>query len=813
MNLYAKSLALKIGAFIIFAEVVVLTFVGFILINRLSSGPQQTLQRTDIINLLLVSGILIIGSTAVTLYFAFRWLIFNRITAVLAVLKSAESGDLQSRIDEPILNDEVGQLQQGINSLIAQLQNTVNDLKGNISVLRLTEAALRENEELYRVFVEGTDDLITQVDNLGNFIYINHTAEKIFGLPQEELIGRSAFDFVHPDDREATKQAFQGWLQSNVSSITYENRQVSQTGAVASMLWTINVHHDQYGQVNYMNSIARDITDLKASEAQLQLLSTALEAAANGIVITDRDGRIYWVNAALTQLTGYTKEELIGQLTNIFKSGQQNSEFYRSMWNAVLSGNVWNGELINRRKDGSIYIEEMTITPVFNTKHEVTHFIAIKQDISERKQAELQYRSRAASLELIAQVGRRTTAILELDELLNQAVHLISDTFSYYNVVIRLLEDDYVVLKATSLSSLKPLEGKQILKRGQGITGWVAQHGEPLLAPDISQEPRYHAELSSMETNSEVAVPIKLKGAVIGVLDAQSVQFEAFDEDDVFTLQAIAAQLAVAIENARLYKAAQQEIIERRIAEEKLKIYTAELERSNNELQNFAYVSSHDLQEPLRKIQMFGDRLIYRYRDHLDERGQDYLDRMQNAASRMQTLIEDLLAFSRVITKSQPFTRVRLTQIVEEVVGDLEGQLKDVNGRVELNHLPIIKADPTQMRQLFQNLISNGLKYHRPEGSPVVKIWSEVNESGTVTIYIADNGIGFDEKYLDRIFNVFQRLHGRSTYEGTGVGLAICKRIVERHNGHLTARSKKGDGATFIVTLPENPDEQPETKP
>lgn len=813
MNLYAKSLTLKIGALIIFAEVVVLTLVGFILINRLSPGQQQTLQRAEVINLLLVSGIIIIGSTAVTLYAAFRWLIFKRLTAVLAVLKSAESGDLQSRIAEPILNDEVGQLQHGINSLIAQLQDTVNDLTGHITDLRLTEAVLRESEELYRDFVEGTDDLITQVDNVGNFIYVNHTAEKIFGLPQEELIGRSAFDFIHPEDREATKQAFQGWLHSNVSSITYENRQVSQTGEVATMLWTINVHHDQYGQVSYMNSIARDITDLKASEAQLQLLSTALETAANGIMITDRDGRINWVNAALTQLTGYAKEELIGQQTNIFNSGQQNPEFYNSMWQTVLSGNVWNGELINRHKDGSIYIEEMTITPVFNTKKEVTHFIAIKQDISERKQAELQYRNRAASLELIAQVGRRTTAILELDELLNQAVHLISDTFSYYNVVIRLLEDDYVVLKATSLASLKPLEGKQILKRGQGITGWVAQHGEPLLAPDISQEPRYHAELSAMETNAEVAVPIKLKGAVIGVLDAQSVQYEAFDEDDVFTLQAIAAQLAVAIENARLYKAAQQEIIERRNAEEKLKIYTAELERSNNELQNFAYVSSHDLQEPLRKIQMFGDRLIYRYRDQLDERGQDYLDRMQNAASRMQTLIADLLAFSRVITKSQPFTRVRLTHIVEEVVGDLEGQLKDVNGRVELNHLPIIKADATQMRQLFQNLISNGLKYHQPELPPVVKIWAEAQEGGFVIIYIADNGIGFDEKYLDRIFNVFQRLHGRSAYEGTGVGLAICKRIVERHNGQITARSTKGDGATFIVTLPENPEEQLETTP
>ena len=179
----------------------------------------------------------------------------------------------------------------------------------------------------------------------------------------------------------------------------------------------------------------------------------------------------------------------------------------------------------------------------------------------------------------------------------------------------------------------------------------------------------------------------------------------------------------------------------------------------------------------------------------------------------MQTLIEDLLAFSRVITKKQPFSRVHLFQVVEEVVGDLEGQLKNVNGRVEIEHLPIIFADATQMRQLFQNLISNGLKYHRADIPPFVKISSRKLENGAIVISITDNGIGFDEKYLDRIFNVFQRLHGRSAYEGTGVGLAICKRIVERHQGNITAHSKMGEGTTFIVTLPEIQEEIMEPVP
>jgi signal transduction histidine kinase len=390
-------------------------------------------------------------------------------------------------------------------------------------------------------------------------------------------------------------------------------------------------------------------------------------------------------------------------------------------------------------------------------------------------------------------------------------VNLISRTFAYYNVVIRLVEGEYVVLRATSLTSLKEMEGVTRLKIGQGITGWVAQHGEPLLAPNVLHEPRYHAELNKMETRSEVAVPIKLKGRIIGVLDAQSVQVGAFDEDDLYTLQAIAAQLAVAIDNAVLYEAAQQEILERRNAEERLQIYTAELERSNRELQNFAYVSSHDLQEPLRKIQMFGDRLTANYGKLLDERGQDYLARMQNAALRMQGLIEDLLAFSRVMTHTDPFLWVNLTQLAQQVVEDLAAQIEQKNGRIHLDPLPTIQADAMQMRQLFQNLIGNALKYHKPNEPPVIHIFSEKFADG-YQIKIQDNGIGFDEKYLDRIFTVFQRLHSRTEFEGTGIGLAICRRIVERHGGHISATSQPGAGATFIITLPSKHLQQPDNE-
>jgi PAS domain S-box-containing protein len=261
--------------------------------------------------------------------------------------------------------------------------------------------------------------------------------------------------------------------------------------------------------------------------------------------------------------------------------------------------------------------------------------------------------------------------------------------------------------------------------------------------------------------------------------------------------------------------AAARDITDRKRVDEKLKLYRDKLERSNRELQDFAQVASHDLQEPLRKILSFGDRLKTKAGESLDEASQDCLQRMCNAAARMQTLITDLMAFSRVEIKGQAFVPTDLGVIAREVSADLETRIEQAGGRVEIEELPTIDADPMQMRQLLQNLIGNSLKYYRAGVPPVVRISCQktaarrpdsLDETAPARqfceLLVADNGIGFDEKYLDRIFTVFQRLHKKGEYEGTGVGLAICRKIVDRHGGTITARSNPGQGATFVVTLP-----------
>lgn len=254
--------------------------------------------------------------------------------------------------------------------------------------------------------------------------------------------------------------------------------------------------------------------------------------------------------------------------------------------------------------------------------------------------------------------------------------------------------------------------------------------------------------------------------------------------------------------------------IEQRTQE--LKLFADELSRSNRELEDFAFVASHDLQEPLRKIRAFGNRLEAGYNEVMDERGQDFLKRMLNAAERMSMLISDLLAFSRVTTRGKDFTATELNEVVDNVLNDLEIAIEESGATVSVSPLPTIQCDKSQIEQLVLNLLSNALKFRQEDQAPVITVSSRPStedelsnillkdEYDWFTLTLEDNGIGFDQSFAEKIFAPFQRLHGRSAYKGTGIGLAVCRRIVERHNGTIKAFSEPGKGARFVIIMPAN---------
>jgi len=285
-------------------------------------------------------------------------------------------------------------------------------------------------------------------------------------------------------------------------------------------------------------------------------------------------------------------------------------------------------------------------------------------------------------------------------------------------------------------------------------------------------------------------------------------QLDDFDVDHIFPgigrkIMMLNARLVSKGPNEpRIILLAIEDITERRFTEWHLADQHRELERSNDALDEFAAVASHDLQEPLRKILSFGEQLVATAGPALEGDARRHVERMLGAADRMRTLISDLLTYSQVATRVVPFAATDLAGVAREVVADLEATIADAGGRIEIGELPVIDADTAQMRQLLQNLLGNALKYRRKDVPPVVRLSSACSGGRNCTITVADNGIGFNDRYAEKIFKMFERLHARTQYAGSGIGLAICRKIVERHSGTIAATSTAGQGATFTVTLP-----------
>jgi signal transduction histidine kinase len=291
---------------------------------------------------------------------------------------------------------------------------------------------------------------------------------------------------------------------------------------------------------------------------------------------------------------------------------------------------------------------------------------------------------------------------------------------------------------------------------------------------------------------SSALIPLRIGNETFGLLQFEDKRPGLISEELLSSLESIAVSLALALS-------------QRQYAED-LRREKEALESLNEDLRAFVSVASHDLQEPLRKVKTFGMMLQQKFSASLSEQGNGYLERILDANQRMQSLLTTLLEYSRLSTKADPFEEADLTNIVGEVLSDLEVRIETTRGEIHVGDLPVIQADPTQMRQLFQNLIGNALKFHKPGDKPMVQVRSVSNTDSECRITVDDNGIGFDEQYLEKIFAPFHRLHGRNEYEGTGMGLAICKKIVERHGGSIKAESEPGKGSAFIIRLPVKQD-------
>jgi signal transduction histidine kinase/sensor domain CHASE-containing protein len=409
----------------------------------------------------------------------------------------------------------------------------------------------------------------------------------------------------------------------------------------------------------------------------------------------------------------------------------------------------------------------------------------------------------ADETKIIAQVTRIVSSSPNIDHIFDQFRTETAKIVPFDRIVINHNISGVEMVDSYQWSAVEvPDRGRQEKYAIQGTLSEKAMTSKECLVvhpADLEEVERSYSGLSgawSIGLRSFMSVPLISGGKAIGCLNLHSVTRTAYSLHHRDLIENVAAHIAGAISNALLFT-------DLKSAEERIAREAEELARSNSELEQFASVASHDLQEPVRKIQAFADRLKQVDGDVMSDRGRDYLDRIINAADRSRVLINDLLELSRISTNPKPFVVVNLNNVVDGVLSDLEPRIEREGGRVEVGYLPTVDADITQMRQLFQNLIGNALKFHRENEPPVVKVASTPAGDGhQVELTVEDNGIGFEAKHQERIFTIFQRLHGRSKYDGTGIGLAICKKIVERHGGTIVAESSVARGAKFTISLP-----------
>ncbi|MDA0692876.1 MAG: PAS domain S-box protein [Nitrospinae bacterium] len=527
-------------------------------------------------------------------------------------------------------------------------------------------------------------------------------------------------------------------------------------------------------------------------EIRIQAL---LDNNIDGIITIDEGEIIETFNTAAERLFGYRASEVLNKNISIlmpepYKAAhKQHIKRYLSTDETKIL--MVTRELQGLRKDGSIFDLELSVNSIVSDGK--TWFLGIVRDITQRKKAEDKLQVHAKHRGAINKLSQIALPGDNVQELMDLAVHLLSRTLkAEYCKVLKYIPEEHAFLLQAGWGWKKGLVGKARVSDGmESQAGYTLRSNRPVVVKDLNREARFSNPKLLLDQGiiSGMSVVIHAGAQIFGILSAHTKEMRVFSHEEVNFLQSMADILGSAIE--------------RKNAEDKLEQKARELERSNQELEDFAFIASHDLQEPLRKVMLFGDRIKSVYPADADDRGLNYIDRLQNSMTKMQGFIHDLLEYSRVTRTSTPLKPINLEDVVSEALNNLEAQIKRSQGTVEVLPLPSINGDAFQLAQLFQNLISNALKYSKENVPPKIKVSSRSNGNFAWEILVEDNGIGIDPKYFHKIFKPFERLHSDDQYGGTGIGLAICAKVLSRHEGSVRLESVPDKGSVFIITLPK----------
>ena len=733
----------------------------------------------------------------------------------------------------------------------------------DITARRLAEEAAREREERFRSFVDSVEDYaIYMIDPQGLIQTWNHGAQRMKGYSAEEIVGRSFSIFYTAEDRTLGKPQEALRIALETGMFRGEGRRVRKDGSQFLVNVIMRPLRDSHGVLTGFSKVTRDITESRELETRFQVL---LEAAPDAFLIVNRAGEIEFINAQGEKIFGYAREEVLGKSVDMFnpeRVREMQAVYRDQLFNG--SGRAEGGsetDLWGLRKDGSEFPLEFTLSPL-DTKDGRVFLFALR-DITERKKTEARFQALLESapdaMVIVNSDGCIELANRQTEKLFGYSrMELVGQSV---DILVPLdLRGGHSAHRGRFFASPKPRQMGAGLdleaRRKDGTLFPVEISLSPLEGPDgvsvtaairdvterKKAETRFRALLESAPdamviVNSDGMIELinaqaerlfgyhraELIGKILATLLPEHLREKHKEHRKGFFLNPRQREMGAGLDLRARRKdgtefpveislsplegpdgisvtAAIRDITERKTAARHLAEKMAELHQSNEALEQFAHIASHDLQEPLRMVASYTQLLSRRYKGRLDADADEFIDFAVDGTQRMKRLIEDLLLYSRAGKGAPPMGKFDAERPLHEAIRNLRAAIEESGAEVTSGPLPALTAVESQLVQIFQNLIGNAIKYR---GDRVPHIHVTATEGSEEWVFsVADNGIGIDPRYYDRIFQIFQRLHGRGEYEGTGIGLAICKRILQQQGGRIWVESEPGQGSTFHFSLP-----------
>ncbi|MGO4770388.1 PAS domain S-box protein [Flavobacterium sp. W22_SRS_FK3] len=676
------------------------------------------------------------------------------------------------------------------NGEISGIIVTVTEVTEKVESKKKTE----QNEQRLNIIVEaselGTWELNVKTKELH---YSNRYLEIIGGYKEHRhLSHEQLIKHIYQEDLHIRERAFKHAIATG--NLYYETRVIWNDKSIHWVEAKGKVFYDDDNNPERLLGTARDITELKKHQQELEESEQKFRLLASSmpqhIWTSDTEGNLNYYNQSVYTYSGLTPQQINekGWLQIVHPDDRE--ENIKAWMDSIATGKDFLFEHRFKRYDGVYRWQLSRATPQIDENGKIQMWVGTSTDIEDQK---------TFTNELERQVRERTKELVLLNESLEKSEER-------YHLMVEDVQD-YAILYLSPEGIIENWN-----QGAQKIKGYKA---EEIIGKNFS--------IFYIESNRKAGLPQKLLKLAQEKGKTNHEGWRVRKNGSLIWASVVITAVHDKKKNLIGFSKVTHDLTEKKKADDKLKLNrlelqqkNAELEQMNKELQSFAYISSHDLQEPLRKIQTFASQIIDKESDNLSDVGKDKFQRMQHAAKRMQTLINDLLAYSRTNVQERIFEKTDLSKIIDEVKEDLREELEQNGAVIEKFKTCVVDVIPFQFRQLLYNLISNAIKFAKQDTPAVIKIDSEIFKGAAINndkakasidycqIRVSDNGIGFDQQYSAKIFEVFQRLHGKLEYTGTGIGLAIVKKIVENHNGFITASGEPDKGATFDIYIPVN---------